>query len=216
MAPRGGPVSLEPAQLDPADYFAALQGGSQAERVFHGARVALLKAALPSPSGRVLEIGAGSGGIAVPLAEAGHNVTAVEVGFEHLARLRDYAMDRGLAIPVVQADGRRLPFAEGTFDVVILASVVHLAAQPGPLLREAERVCADDGTLLVAGPWRHHPKTNRLIKTILRGGRAPETKTQPFSKDLVRRYLGASELVRRDRDYAMGYDVTVWRRLARS
>jgi SAM-dependent methyltransferase len=207
---------MDPPQLDPADYLAALHGGSRAEQMFHTARVELLTAALPRPAGRILDVGAGSGGIAIPLAEAGHDVTAVEVGFEHLTRLRDYAMDRGLTVPVIQADGRRLPFAEGSFDVVILASVVHLASQPGPLLREAERVCKDGGTLLVAGPWRHHPKANRLIKTILRGGRAPETKTWPFSKALVRRYLGASELVRRDRDYAMGYDVTVWRRLVRS
>lgn len=209
-------MSLDAPQLDPADYFAALNGGSGAERVFHAARIALLKAALPQPAGRILEVGAGSGGIAVPLAEAGCSITAVEVGFEHLERLRNYAMDRGLTIPVVQADGRRLPFAEGTFDVVLLASVVHLASEPGPLLREAERVCADGGTLLVAGPWRHHPKSNRLIKTLLRGGRAPETRTRPFSADGVRKYLGASEFVRRDRDYAMGYDVTVWRRLPRS
>ncbi len=209
---------MDAPQLDPADYFAALTGGSKAEQVFHAARVRMLKAALsdPASAGRVLDVGAGSGGLAIPLAEAGWDVTAVEVGFEHLERLRDYALDRGLHVPVVQADARRLPFAEGAFEVVVLASVVHLASKPGPLLREAERVVADGGTLIVAGPWRHHPKANRAIKTLLRGGRAPETKTHPFSRHLVARHLGASAFVRGDRDFAMGYDVTIWRRLDRA
>lgn len=205
-------MTLPEPQLDDTDYFAALNGGSRPEQVFHAARVRLIREALGQPAGRVLDVGAGSGCLAVPLAQDGHDMVAVELGAPHLERLRDYAIDRGLAIAVVQGDARRLPFADGSFDTVIVASVVHLAEKPGPILREAERVTRVGGRLLIAGPWQRHPKSNRLIKTVLRGGRPPTTRTYPVDESVLRRYLAASRRTASKRDWAMGYDVSTWER----
>ena len=205
MPPRTGTP-----QVDPYDYFAAMESGSRAEQLFHRRRVTRLVQAC-APRGRtVLEVGAGSGCLAIPLAEAGGEVTALEPGAEHLERLAARATERGLRIETVKGDGALLPFPGDRFDVVVLASVVHLVDDPRPLLAEAERVVRSGGRLVIAGPWRLHPKSNRLIKTLLKGGRAPKQRTHAFSARKLRRFLPESRLEAVRRDHLMGYDVSTW------
>jgi SAM-dependent methyltransferase len=52
-------------------------------------------------------------------------------------------------------DPGNLPFANESFDVVVLFHALDLAAQPHQALREAARVLAEDGRLVVTGfnPW---------------------------------------------------------------
>ena len=196
--------------VDPYDYFEARESGSFAERLFHRRRVASLVTAC-DPGGRtILEVGAGSGCVAIPLAEAGGRVTALEPGAEHLRRLDQRAQERGLEITTVEGDGARLPFPGDEFEVVVLASVVHLVDDPRPLLAEAERVTRPGGRLVIAGPWRHHIKSNRLVKTILRGGRPPKGRVHAFNARKLQRFLPESRLDEVRRDRVMGYDVSVW------
>ncbi len=195
----------EDPRVDAHDYYAAMTGGSRAERSFHPARVELIRAMADWPGKQVLEVGASTGPIVIPLAQDGVDVVAVELGLGHLRALRSYAEAAGVDVPCVQADAGRLPFAADSFDVVVLASVVHLIERPGPLLREAERVCRPGGRVVVAGPWQKHPKSNRTIKTILRGGKPPDGRSYPFSAKGVGRMLTRSRLVDSRTNYLLGY-----------
>src|SRR5438067_5141291 len=58
----------------------------------------------------VLDVGGGTGGFAVPLAEAGHRVTVVDASPDALAALSRRAAEAGVAerITGVQGDGDRL------------------------------------------------------------------------------------------------------------
>jgi SAM-dependent methyltransferase len=89
---------------------------------------AALDEALGSASS-VLDIGCGSGEIGADLAGAGRRVVGVEV------LVRD-----ACAIPMAQFDGRRLPFADGAVDAVIVVDVLHHAPDPVAVLAEAARV----------------------------------------------------------------------------
>jgi SAM-dependent methyltransferase len=74
--------------------------------------------------------------------------------------LRDRLDCQVLSLDVVDAnqtkmpfrifDGKRLPAAPGSFDVVLLLYVLHHAADDEPLLREARRVVGETGRILVA------------------------------------------------------------------
>jgi len=79
----------------------------------------------------ILDMGAGDGHLARCLMNArpGLQVTGVDIDPRP-----------GACIPVVAYDGARLPFADHTFDVVLLSDVLHHALDPATLLREALRV----------------------------------------------------------------------------
>lgn len=94
---------------------------------------------LPLRGRRVLDLGCGRGWDADALTSSGADVVALELSEELLrARRPDEA-------PQVLADGRRTPFADGTFDGVYCSNVLeHTPDVPG-LLDEIGRVTAEGG-----------------------------------------------------------------------
>ena len=70
--------------------------------------------------GRILDLGAGTGRVALDLAAAGHNVTALDSDPVLLESLAARAGERGLQIRCVEADARR-PSEIGPFALVIAA-----------------------------------------------------------------------------------------------
>jgi SAM-dependent methyltransferase len=101
-------------------------------------------------SGRVLEIGSGTGAIARALA-ARPRVSAV-MGIDPSEILVERAREQvgpDEDLSFVVGDGRELPFEDGSFDAVVChTSLCHI---PGPerVLAEAWRVTAEDGSLAV-------------------------------------------------------------------
>jgi SAM-dependent methyltransferase len=95
---------------------------------------------------RVLDIGAGTGRVAIPLAKRGCNVVAVEPASGMLAQLRVKAADKRLL--AVVAEGSHLPFPAERFNVVVIARLLYLTPDWRDILREAQRVLAPRGCLL--------------------------------------------------------------------
>jgi SAM-dependent methyltransferase len=73
----------------------------------------------------ILEVGVGSGRLAVPLAEAGHHVTGVDLDPAMLRRAHRHAMQAGNAVAgrlaLLVADARDLPDDLGTFRLAFIA-----------------------------------------------------------------------------------------------
>lgn len=72
----------------------------------------------------VLDIGAGFGNNAIPLLEAGHNVTATETNKECIAHLEDLATRYQGRLTVIEAPVQKLETAE-LFDAVVCTMVLH-------------------------------------------------------------------------------------------
>jgi SAM-dependent methyltransferase len=111
------------------------------------------------PHGRVLEIGAGTGAITVPMARRGRRVIGVDVSFAMLERLR--AKDRGIrvAVAVAVADATRLPIADDAFAGAYCRWVLHVIAPWRDAVRELCRVVAPGGVIVIepagySGGWR--------------------------------------------------------------
>ncbi|EWT02883.1 SAM-dependent methyltransferase [Intrasporangium oryzae NRRL B-24470] len=104
---------------------------------------------LGEPRGqRVLEIGAGSGQCSRWLAARGATVVASDLSFGMLATgVRVNAgLDPVLRVPLVQCDGRVLPFADSAFDTVFTAyGVVPFVADSDVVVAEAARVLRPGG-----------------------------------------------------------------------
>jgi SAM-dependent methyltransferase len=104
--------------------------------------------------GPVLDVGAGSGRVALDLAAAGHAVTALDVDPELLAALAERAEAAGLRVPTVIADAARFDLGPARFGLVIVPmQTVQLlpgrAARLG-LLRAARRHLRAGGRVALA------------------------------------------------------------------
>lgn len=97
---------------------------------------------------RVLEIGVGTGRIALPLTKRGVPLVGVDLARNMLAKLIENA--GGTApFPLVQADATRLPFAERSFDGAVVSWVLHLIAAWREVLAELVRTVGDGGIIVV-------------------------------------------------------------------
>ena len=110
----------------------------------------VVEAAGIGPGMRVLDVAAGTGNVAVRVAEAGADVVASDLTPENLAAGRAAAAARGIELEWVEADAEALPFADGAFDVVTSAFGVMFAPDHRAAARELLRVCRAGGTIALA------------------------------------------------------------------
>ncbi len=129
-----------------ADYYDATRGfppGAE-ERV----AALLAEAGSLGPDSRVLEIGIGTGRIALPLAARVGGIVGVDLSAPMLAQLLAKRGDRRVA--VLRADASRLPFPDARFDAVVGVHVFHLIPRWREVLAEIARVLRPNGLLLHA------------------------------------------------------------------
>jgi SAM-dependent methyltransferase len=99
-----------------------------------------------APGARILEIGAGTGRVAVALAKLGFDVVAIEPALAMLRVLRDKA--EAHPVRCIAAEGIRLPVPGRFADAIVIARLLYLVAGWRSLLNEAERVVAEQGLIL--------------------------------------------------------------------
>ena len=97
---------------------------------------------------QVLEVGVGTGRIALPLRETGVGMIGLDLARNMLARLIENAGGR-MPFPLVQGDASRLPFRDGSFEAAIASWVLHLIPTWHDVLAEMVRVVGPRGILLV-------------------------------------------------------------------
>lgn len=132
---------------------------------------------------RVLDVGGGDGGDALPLAEAGHDVTIVDYSEPLLARARDAAAERRLAARVTTecADLDALPsLGLGAFDLVLCHNVVQYRESTAGTVRLLASAVRPGGALSLLAP---NPASEVLTAAIRQEdlGRAMELLTATTS-----------------------------------
>jgi SAM-dependent methyltransferase len=105
-----------------------------------------------APPARLLDLCCGQGRHAVPLAQLGYRVTGVDLSRPLLGRAAAHATAQGQRVDLVEADMRRLPFAEASFDAVLnlfnAFGYLEDDAQDELVLREVARVLRPGGRFL--------------------------------------------------------------------
>ena len=101
----------------------------------------------------IIELGAGTGGYSIPLAKAGHKVTAVELAEKNFELLCENG--RGVKnLTAVHGDALDLSrFADGSFDLtLVFGPMYHVydEAERMTVLREAVRVTKPGGVIITA------------------------------------------------------------------
>jgi S-adenosylmethionine-dependent methyltransferase len=107
---------------------------------------------------RVLDLGGGTGGLAVPLAELGHAVTVVDPSPDALASLSRRSAERGVAnrVTAVQGDADSLADLAGDrpFDLVCCHGTLEVVDDPDATLAALAAVLAPGGHLSLVAAQR--------------------------------------------------------------
>jgi ubiquinone/menaquinone biosynthesis C-methylase UbiE len=97
-------------------------------------------------SGRVLEIGAGTG-VSFPYYRVGQGLVGTEPDPFMVPRALKRARALGLAVALVQCPAEELPFADCSFDTVVSTLVLCTVEDPTRSLAEIRRVLKPGGSL---------------------------------------------------------------------
>ncbi|MET9631730.1 class I SAM-dependent methyltransferase [Lentzea sp. NPDC006480] len=128
----------------------------------HGLRDAGVRAAwaelllplMPSASSEVVDLGCGTGSLAVLLAEAGHRVRGVDLAERMVEAATAKARAAGTTAEFVQGDAAEPPYAPASADVVLARHVLWALPDPAAALKAWVRLLKPNGRLvLVEGHW---------------------------------------------------------------
>jgi SAM-dependent methyltransferase len=118
-------------------------------------RVALIERYAELRGKRVLDLGCGVGEYVRAFSRRGASSMGCDIASKRLGEARE--RDQGGTSTFLAAAAERLPFADGSFDVVVLNEVIEHVQDDGATLREAGRVLAPGGICVVFAPNRLYP-----------------------------------------------------------
>jgi ubiquinone/menaquinone biosynthesis C-methylase UbiE len=150
-----------------------------------------------APTGRILEVGAGTGRWRELLAGRFRSVVAIDRSRDHLVAFASSAPAEACPALLV-ADGHRLPFTDGSFSAVLLVRVHHLSPAPERLLSEIRRVLAPGGVLVLSyyptpswKTWQH-----RFWQSVHANPRSEEAGLGAVSPPTIRATMSARSIER--------------------
>jgi SAM-dependent methyltransferase len=108
----------------------------------------------PSPSDRIVDLGAGGGWCSHLLQRLNRNSIAVDISHDMLLVSRE--RDARRPIPAVAGDFERLPFLDASFDKAVCLNALHHVPDVAASVREVARILTSDGVAVFSEPGVGH------------------------------------------------------------
>ncbi|MEQ1508997.1 MAG: metalloregulator ArsR/SmtB family transcription factor [Sphingopyxis sp.] len=185
-------------------YFAAHASEWDAIRSLHVAEEeveqSILKLMRNRRLGHLLDIGTGTGRMAVVMGTAATRVTALDRSPEMLRIARGRLAGASVPVELVQGDFTALPLEPDSVDSIIMHQALHYAAAPGGVIAEAARVLRPSGHLIIVDFASHDREELRRDAAHARLG---------FSDGQIRGWFAASGLILETTEALTGGELTV-------
>jgi ubiquinone/menaquinone biosynthesis C-methylase UbiE len=136
--------------------------GVVAKTISGGAEAFVSRLNVP-PGSRVLDVACGTGNVAIPLAHGGAVVTGVDIAINLIEQARERAAAEGVSATFDEGDAEQLPYADGTFDVVVTMFGAMFAPRPEIVAAELARVLKPGGRLAMAS-WNPASFSGKMFK----------------------------------------------------
>jgi len=161
------------------------------------------------PGARILDVASGAGQTAIPMSRLGAKVTGVDIATNLIEQARARAQAEGLDARFEEGDAEMLPFADGSFDIVISLIGAMFAPRPELVAAELKRVCRPGGKIIM-GNWTPSGFVGQMFKMHGKHVPAPAIMPPPVKwsdEDTVRERLsdGISHLKLNRRLYPFRY-----------
>jgi 2-polyprenyl-3-methyl-5-hydroxy-6-metoxy-1,4-benzoquinol methylase len=118
-----------------------------------------------APGSRLLDVGCGSGQLALMAARDGLDVVGVDIAEDWIERAQVRAKAEKLQARFEQADAEALPFEIGTFDAVASLIGAMFAPRPQLVAQELLRVCVPGGIIAMAN-WTPQGFVGQMFKAV--------------------------------------------------
>lgn len=119
------------------------------------------------PGHRVLDIGAGSGSVAIAAAKLGATVSAIDLTPKQVDLGKARSNSERVDINWIVGDAEALPFEPQSFDIVLSNFGVIFAANPSHAATEIQRVLAHQGRALFTA-WPDYSFNGQVAKLVKR------------------------------------------------
>lgn len=122
--------------------------------------------ALPNRSGlRILDAGCQAGRLAIPLAQAGHSVTGVDISPHWIARCRAHCEKAAVQVDLICDDiGKAISsFAPGSFDAVVCTELLYTRRDFAAILKGFRRLLCEGGRMIAS-----HRTPYYVLTTLVR------------------------------------------------
>jgi SAM-dependent methyltransferase len=114
----------------------------------------LLLRLLPTAPARVADLGCGTGSLSLLLAEAGHEVTGLDISPAMVKLAREKVTGAGYIAEFSVGDAATPPWAGGSFDVVLTRHVLWAIDNPDvAIMRWLDALAPNGRLVLIEGRW---------------------------------------------------------------
>jgi SAM-dependent methyltransferase len=160
-----------------------------------------------APASRMLDVGCGTGQLAILAARHGIRATGLDVAANLVEQARARAAAEGLDVPFDEGDAENLPYEPASFDVVVSLFGAMFAARPELVAAEMVRVCKGHGRIIMANwtPEGHVGQVFRVMGKYVRPLPMPSPLLWGDEPTCRRRLASCTDLRIRREMYPLAY-----------